>query len=74
MLQPPNLKPLPVLAQELHLPPGRDGGAEHAVREDPVLDGPPAPEHVQELDEAGRFAGFHGDEPVRVGLEGILES
>lgn len=59
--------------QELHPPPGRDGGAEHAVREDPVLDGPPAPELVQELDETGRFAGFHGEEPVRVGLEGVLD-
>ena len=43
------------------------------MREDLVLDGRPAAELVQELDEAGRLARLHGEEPVGVGPEGVLD-
>jgi hypothetical protein len=59
--------------QELHPPPRGDCGAEYAVREEPVLDGLPAAELVQELYEAGRLAGLHGEKPVGIGLESVLD-
>jgi len=59
--------------QELHPPPSGDCGAEYAIREDPVLDGLPAAELVQEIYEAGRLAGLHGEEPGGIGLEDALD-
>ena len=63
----------PARAQELHPPPGGDGGAERAAGEDLLLDRLPAPEVAQELEEAGRLAGVHGEEPLRVGRQGGLD-
>uniref|UniRef100_A0A0A9GAX6 Uncharacterized protein n=1 Tax=Arundo donax TaxID=35708 RepID=A0A0A9GAX6_ARUDO len=63
----------PARVQEFHQPPGGDGGAERAVGEDLVFDRLPAPELRQELEEAGRLAGVHGEEQVRIRRQGSLD-
>lgn len=63
----------PARVEELHPPPGGDGGAESAVSEDPVPHRLPAPEVAQEVEEPGRFAGVHGEETFLVGRQGGLD-
>ena len=63
----------PARVQELHPPPGGDGRAERSAGEDLLLDRLPAPEVAEELEEAGRLAGVHGEEPLRVGRQGGLD-
>jgi len=63
----------PARAEELHQPPGGEGGAERTVGEDLAPHRLPAPEVAQELEKAGRLAGVHGEEAFRVGRQGGLD-